>query len=56
MPESKNAKFIDLTDARAASHWDAYYRARYPRLVDYPGRVLLDDLRSAGREYERAAR
>jgi hypothetical protein len=52
---SENARFIDLTDARAASYWNEYYRARYQRLADYPGRVLLADLRSAGRDYARAA-
>jgi hypothetical protein len=52
---AENARFIDLTDVRVASYWNAYYRARYHRLADYPGRVLLADLRSAGREYARTA-
>jgi hypothetical protein len=51
---AENAAFIDLTAARVASYWDAYYRGWYRSLNDYPGRALIDALRAAGLEYSTA--
>ena len=36
----QNRLFIDLTAARAASYWSAYYRNRYAKLSDYPGQAV----------------
>jgi hypothetical protein len=49
---AQNRPFIDLTAARVASYWNAYYRHRYPKLIDYPGQAVLDELRSAARQYQ----
>jgi hypothetical protein len=47
----QNRSFVDLTAARVASYWNAYYRSRYAKLSDYPGQAVLDELRSASRQY-----
>jgi len=50
-----NPAFIDLTAARVASYWNAYYRGWYRSPADYPGRPLIDAMRAAGREQTTAA-
>lgn len=42
-----NPELFRLTQARTASYWDCYYRRRYPRFEDYPGRRLADALARA---------
>jgi hypothetical protein len=53
---AQNRPFIDLTAARVASYWNAYYRSRYAKLGDYPGQAVLDEIRSAARQYRAVAR
>ena len=51
-----NPAFIDLTAARVASYWNAYYRGWWYRsLADYPGQPLIDSVQAAGREHTTAA-
>jgi hypothetical protein len=42
-----NPAFFARTQRRVVSYWSCYYRDSYPRFADYPGRALLDLLRSA---------
>ncbi|GEA79676.1 hypothetical protein [Cellulomonas uda] len=37
---AQNPEMLRLLRARAASYWDCYYRWRYRRLEEYPGRRL----------------
>ncbi|MFB9235591.1 hypothetical protein ACFFWC_08570 [Plantactinospora siamensis] len=42
-----NPDFLVRTRQRAASYWNWYHRARYPRLADYPATPLLTAIRNA---------
>jgi hypothetical protein len=48
---AENAAFLDLTAARVVSYWNEYYRHRYLKISDYPGQILIDQLRSAAEDY-----
>lgn len=39
-----NPELSARTHQRVASYWNCYYRARWPRLEDYPGTRVLDRL------------
>jgi hypothetical protein len=39
-----NPEFLARTQQRVLSYWNCYYRARWPRLEDYPGTRILDRL------------
>lgn len=47
----ENPSFIDLIEARTASYWNEYYRSQFIRLADYPGRVLVANLRLAAKNF-----
>ena len=53
---AENPAFVELTAARAASYCGAYYQRRYRSVADYPGRVLIDTVTAAGREYRAGTR
>lgn len=46
---SENHAFFDLCRQRAASYWDAYYRARYSTLRLFPAHRLLLQMANAAR-------
>lgn len=45
----ENRAFFDLCRQRAASYWNAYYRARYPSLRMFPAHRLLLQMERAAR-------
>lgn len=45
----ENRAFFDLCRQRAASYWNAYYRARYPSLRMFPAHRLLLQMAHAAR-------
>lgn len=38
---AENRDFLELTKQHAISYWNCYYRSKYPRVNDYPGRVAI---------------
>jgi hypothetical protein len=43
---ARNPALFQRTWQRATSYWDVYYRSRFRKVTDYPGRVVLSALRS----------
>lgn len=52
---AQNPGFIQLTQARAVSYWNQYYRHQYRSLASYPACGLLAKVMEAGREYASGA-
>jgi hypothetical protein len=46
---AENREFLYLTQQRATSYWNCYYRSSYPRRQDYPAAAVLGALGSSGR-------
>ncbi|WP_433413105.1 N-acetyltransferase family protein [Microtetraspora malaysiensis] len=42
-----NPGLLALIDQRVASYWSCYHRWDFPRLADYPGRLLVTAMRAA---------
>lgn len=39
-----NQQFICLTRSRVVSYWNCYYRWKYPRFLNYPGFIAMNEL------------
>ena len=46
---AENRKYCEYLERRAISHWNEYYRARFPKYKDYPAIRALTTLRAATR-------
>ncbi|TQS13610.1 GNAT family N-acetyltransferase [Microbispora hainanensis] len=42
-----NPELLALIDQRVTSYWSCYHRRDFPRLADYPGRMLVTAMRGA---------
>ena len=38
---AENPEFLELTKQHSISYWNCYYRSKYPRVNDYPGRAAV---------------
>jgi len=42
---TENPKYWQQTESRMISYWNEYYRQRFPKLKDYIGKLLIDQIR-----------
>lgn len=42
----ENSKYYQQTESRMISYWNEYYRRRFPKLNDYVGRIIFDQIKT----------
>lgn len=42
----ENSKYYQQTESRMISYWNEYYRRRFPKLKNYVGRIIFDQIKT----------
>jgi hypothetical protein len=42
----ENSKYYQQTESRMISYWNEYYRSRFPKLKNYVGRIIFDQIKT----------